>query len=187
MNDLPPRDHNQPQPLALLLDQLAVENEAFRKRADELLASYAAMPEEIDKASIAVKATDLAALMGACRLAVEGARVARKAPHLKAGRVIDDFFQGRLLDPMDEARDAIKDRLRSWLLGAVNPEVRGDQGSLATLRSHWTYRKYDGAKIDLEVLRPYIDIDKALRAAIAAGLRDIDGADIYEDRHTQIR
>lgn len=68
--------------------------------------------------------------------------------------------------------------------------TRGDFGSLATLSRQWTFKDLDREAIDLEALRPHIPLDgieKAVRAAIKAGAREIKGVTIYEDAKASVR
>lgn len=68
--------------------------------------------------------------------------------------------------------------------------TRGDFGSLATLRREWTFKDMDRAELDLEALRAHIPTDaleKALRSAIKAGLREIKGATIFENQTATVR
>src|SRR3990167_3129 len=63
-------------------------------------------------------------------------------------------------------------------------------GSVSSLRTVWDFDGMDRAKIDLEALRPYIPVDgleKAVRAFIKAGGRNLKGVRIYEDRRVVVR
>lgn len=63
--------------------------------------------------------------------------------------------------------------------------VTSNHGTTVSLRSEWTFRNLDREAIDLGKLRPYLPIDaleKAVRAAIKAGVRKIDGVEIYENK-----
>jgi hypothetical protein len=65
--------------------------------------------------------------------------------------------------------------------------IRGDHGSVTSLKEFWTFRDLDRAKLDLEALRQHLSIDalaQALRSFIKAGGREIDGAHIY--RYTRL-
>lgn len=68
--------------------------------------------------------------------------------------------------------------------------TRGDFGSLATLSRQWTFKDLNRDAIDLEALRPHLPLDgleKAVRAAIKAGAREIRGVTIYEDAKASVR
>tara|TARA_Y100000310_G_scaffold219805_1_gene221224 strand:+ start:1450 stop:2232 length:783 start_codon:yes stop_codon:yes gene_type:complete len=63
-------------------------------------------------------------------------------------------------------------------------------GSVSSLHTIWTFRDLDRETIDLEALRPYLtkaDIEKALRAYIKTGAREIKGAVIFEDQVSRVR
>lgn len=63
--------------------------------------------------------------------------------------------------------------------------TRGDYGSVASLRTQWTFGNLDRNKLDLEILRPYLPedaLEKAVRAFIRAGGRKCAGVDIFEDQ-----
>ena len=65
-----------------------------------------------------------------------------------------------------------------------------DFGTTTTLRTSWEFEVTDRAKVDLEALRPYLGadaVDKAIRAAIRAGGREISGVRIYQDQKASIR
>lgn len=68
--------------------------------------------------------------------------------------------------------------------------VRGEAGSVSSLRTFWTFRDIDRSQIDLEALRQHIPLDAlatAVRSFIDAGGRSIRGAHIYEDQQTTTR
>lgn len=63
-------------------------------------------------------------------------------------------------------------------------------GSVSSLTTFWAFRAFDKATIDLDVLRPFLtdaDIEKALKAYIKSGGRDIKGAIIFEDQKSVVR
>lgn len=63
-------------------------------------------------------------------------------------------------------------------------------GGTATLKAPWVHEIVDRAKLDLETLRPHLAtdaLDKAVRAFIRAGGRELAGARIYQDRKASIR
>lgn len=101
---------------------------------------------------------------------------------------------GDALKAEDQAKQTAADAAAAAVTAsASNAELsrtRGDQGAVASLRTFWDFRDLDRAKIDLEALRPYLtvaDIEKALRGAIKAGCRKINGAEIFENTATTIR
>lgn len=68
--------------------------------------------------------------------------------------------------------------------------ARGDFGAVGSLRTAWTGDITDRETLDLEALRPHIALDaleKAVRAYVRAGGRDLRGANIYQDTRTVVR
>ena len=68
--------------------------------------------------------------------------------------------------------------------------TRGDLGAVASLRTEWVSEVEDRAVLDLEPLRHHFTpdaLDKALRAAVKAGARDIKGARIYQRQVAAVR
>jgi len=68
--------------------------------------------------------------------------------------------------------------------------VRAASGAVASAKVEWAHEIIDLAKIDLNTLRPYFSvetIDKAVKAAVRAGVRQMDGVRIYEDRKIKNR
>jgi hypothetical protein len=68
--------------------------------------------------------------------------------------------------------------------------TRSDAGSVSTLREFWDFTVDDYDAIPLAVLRPYIDranIDKAVRAYVKHGGRQLDGVRIFKDERAMVR
>lgn len=88
------------------------------------------------------------------------------------------------------AADLVKANQESTAKAAELSRVRGDFGSLSSLRTHWTFCDLDRDKIDLEKLRQHLPSDgleRAVRGFIRAGGRKLDGVKIYEDTTAQTR
>lgn len=110
----------------------------------------------------------------------EAARLAREEAERQAAAARTDTDLNKAVET--EAR-AIKHEEAAAQKPAEHARTRGDFGAVATLRTEWRSEIVDRATIDLTALRPYFataDIEKALRAAVKAGARDIAGARIYE-------
>lgn len=87
-------------------------------------------------------------------------------------------------------KHAGKKEARANASAADISRIRGEAGSVSSLRTYWTFRALDRHAIDLETLRPHIPIDAletAIRAFISAGGRTIAGAEIFEDQQTLTR
>jgi len=68
--------------------------------------------------------------------------------------------------------------------------TRGDYGSVASLRTYWTFDSWERTRLDLEALRQHISSDaleKAIRSFIKAGGRELEGAHILEATSTVVR
>jgi hypothetical protein len=69
-------------------------------------------------------------------------------------------------------------------------QTRGEYGSLSSLRTVWTFDGLDRDGIDLEALRqhfPSDGLEKAVRAFIKAGGRDLRGVRIFEATTAVVR
>lgn len=84
-------------------------------RKDELLGSAARAPEIIVSDEVAGKVGDLIKLIMAAHKAAETARTNAKEPHLEAGRAVDGFYKGEILDPLDRAKRTLQGPLSSYL------------------------------------------------------------------------
>lgn len=93
------------------------------------------------------------------------------------------------MDTINAVRaDATADALTAFANKATvaaesRPTATRTAGGSAGLGSEWTFDGLELDKVDLEALRPFIDqdaIEKALRAFIKSGRRDIRGARIFE-------
>lgn len=68
--------------------------------------------------------------------------------------------------------------------------TRGTSGALATLRTRTVGEIIDRKELDLNALRPYFTEDalqKALNAAVSAGVRELSGARIFQKTDTVVR
>ena len=88
---------------------------------------------------------------------------------------------------LDEALSAEERALEAEALAEAKPaelsRSRGDYGSVSSLRTTWESEITDRAQLDLEALRPYFaiaDLEKAIRAFVKAGGRELRGARIFE-------
>jgi hypothetical protein len=123
---------------------------------------------------------EAAARAEAKRLA-DAAAVAEKA--VRDAKGLSDAIAAEAL-----AKQAAADAEAAAKSAAAKPaemsRVRGDYGGVQSLRSFWTFKNLDRNKIDLQKLRAYLaleDIEKAVRAFVKAGGRDLAGCEIFED------
>ena len=62
--------------------------------------------------------------------------------------------------------------------------------SMSSLRTRWVGELDNKAELDLEALRPYLGVDllqKAINAFVAAGGRELKGANIFEKSEAVVR
>ena len=67
---------------------------------------------------------------------------------------------------------------------------RGDYGSVSSLRTYWDFADLNRDQVDLEALRAHLPtdaIEKAVRAFIKAGGREIRGARIFQNTQAAVR
>ena len=86
--------------------------------------------------------------------------------------------------------DAEKARQAALAKPAELSRSRGELGAVASLRTEWTGEIVSREEIDLSALRPHIPLDaleKAVRAYVRAGGRDLKGAKIYERTVSVVR
>ena len=88
--------------------------------------------------------------------------------------------------------DAVKARKAAEAKPADLSRIRGDHGSVMSLRSNWVHDEgsLDRATLDLEGLREHLPVEalhKAIRSYIKAGGRELDGVRIFEQHKTGVR
>ena len=117
------------------------------------------------------------------RLAAEKAASAETDADLDAA-VEAEQKAVRTREELDEATDQVDAN------AAELSRTRGDLGSVGSLHTSWTGEVADRAVLDLESLRPHLSTDaleKAVRAFVRAGGRELNGARIYEKHQGVVR
>jgi tryptophan 2,3-dioxygenase len=91
----------------------------------------------------------------------------------------------------EKAVDAEKASRAAQQSAADLSRTRSNEGgSVSSLRTVWDFRDLNKDVVDLEKLRPFIHVDaieKAVRAYIKSGGRELQGVTIYEDRKVVVR
>lgn len=206
------RRHNNP-PLAARLE-LDYADLAERAAEGAALVPVELTPisTDDDAAAYAETAGALKEYVGTTGL-IEKARKAEKDQILKDGRTVDSFF-ARIAEPANsalnrvlaeinryqsaklqaerEARRQAEEAARIFDAPAPVPVETKDVGRVvsvsghvaATARTIWRHRVVDPEKIPRAYLAPN---DAAIKAAIAGGVRQIDGIEIVEELVTAIR
>lgn len=86
--------------------------------------------------------------------------------------------------------DAIEAQRAAEAKPADLSRSRSDMGAVASLHRFYDFTDLDREAIDLETLRPFIPLDaieKAVRAFIKAGGRELRGVKIFENTETRVR
>jgi len=201
--------HNQP-PLA---ERLEIDHASLAQQAADVLAGEALPPimddEDLEAYSDRAKALKSVAGM------IEKARKGEKDQILKDGKTIDGFFQ-RLSKPLTDAADAVVAAINGWQRKKLEEQreaERREREAAAALQieeapaapapvkevarvvtssgrvaaaavKFWAFRVTDPAKVPARYLMVN---EAAIKAAVAGGVREIDGVEIYEDVRTAIR
>lgn len=167
------------------IEEQQARDAARRKAADEAAALEAR--RRADEA----KAAEAAARQAAQKAAADR----RTAERLAQAAAKTERAEARITNAAaDAAQRAEKTANRSEAIANQKPaelsRVRGEAGSVSTLRTYWTFRDLDRAALDLEALRQHLPADAlatAVRAFINAGGRELRGATIYETQETLTR
>lgn len=109
---LAPRDHNRPDPIAVLRDELEAESQTLLRRRDQLMDARERVPP-IDSDDAVKQVSDYIRQISECIKTAEGARVGRKEPFLASGRAVDGFFKG-ITDPLDKLKSEVQRRLTTY-------------------------------------------------------------------------
>ncbi len=128
------------------------------------------------------------------RAAREAAEAARREAEAKAKALADEQGLAAAIEAEKAAQLAAADLAKAEQAADVKPaelsRTRGEYGAVSSLRTQWVFDEIDRASIDLEALRPYLalaDIEKAVRAFIKAGGRELRGTTIYETTVAAVR
>lgn len=158
--------------------------EAAKKLIESRLTTYQRKKAEDERRAREAEAARVAAEAERLRVAAEAAAAAISTPaDLDSAVTAEALAEEAAADTVQAAREA-----------AAKPaelsRTRGDLGAVASLRTYWDFADLDREKLDLSRLRPYIavaDLEKAVRAYIRAGGRELAGVRIFENTGTQVR
>lgn len=103
--------------------------------------------------------------------------------------------QARTETDLDRAVEAEQEALAAEKAADATPAElartrSADLGSVSTLRTSWEFEVVDWDAVPLDVLRPYIaraDIEKAIRAFVRAGHRELKGVRVFETQTAMVR
>ena len=134
------------------------------------------------------------ARMEAERLAREAAEAARREAEARARAAADEASLNTAIEAESAAETAQADLVKAEQAADVKAaelsRTRGEYGAVSSLRTSWVFDEIDRAELDLEALRPYLPtdgLDKAVRAFIKAGGRQLRGTRIYETTNVVVR
>lgn len=128
------------------------------------------------------------------RLAREAAAQAAREAEEKARTLANEQQLAAAIEAEKNADVAQADLVKAEQAAEAKPaelsRTRGEYGSVTSLRTEWVFDDIDRATIDLEALRPYLPSDgleKAVRAFIRAGGRELRGVNIHESTAAVVR
>lgn len=159
----PTLGHNQAPAIEILRDELELENEPLLKRAADLAAAAARMPDKVRDDDTAGKFSDMVKLIAAAIKASEAGRVGKKEPFLEGGRAIDGFYKKRISDPLLAIKASVEQRLGIYLRqkAAEEKRVRDEADRLARQAAQ---RAADEAAKAAAAMQDQKDLDAALEA-----------------------
>ena len=163
-----------------ITDPVARTKDAIQKR----LTTY--LREKEEQARLARMAEE--------RKAREAAEAARREAEEKAKAAANAAQLDAAIEAERSAKLAEADLAKAQAAAEVKPaelsRTRGEYGSVSSLRTEWVFDNLDRAQIDLEALRPYLPgdaLDRAVRAFIKAGGRELRGVNIHETTVANVR
>lgn len=114
---------------------------------------------------------------------------AADAARLEAENKVEQAEEAQAIAERIEAH-AINVEASAESVGAQMVQVKSDKGGSASLRTRWIGEIYTFENLDLEKLRPYLKpehLQMALNAFVAAGGRDLTGANIKQISEATVR
>lgn len=167
----------------MLLETRQIELQHRRRQLEKGITK--ALAEIIDGPEAAGKLGDFIKQLGLFVKDAEEARKAEKKPYLDGCRQVDAYF-GDLTSPIEAGIKALKDIQAAWMkANGVTSKLRGDYGSVSTLRTAEIVIGFRRADIDWPRLSDFFDdkqVLEALKRALECGLK-VKGAE-YGDRDT---
>lgn len=128
------------------------------------------------------------------RIAREAAEKARLEAEEKARQLADEKALDAAIAAEQKAETAQADLVKAEAAADVKAaelsRTRGEYGAVSSLRTSWVFDDIDRQALDLEALRPYLPLEgleKAVRAFIKAGGRELRGTRIYETTTAVVR
>ena len=171
------REREEAERAAAAAKKKAAEDEAAAKAAKE--AADAARQQEAEAKAAAKKAAEEK------REAEKAAGAARRDVRTEARKESEATSAAERAE-----KKAEKSEDKATAKPADLSRVRGEAGSVSSLRTFYTFRNLDRRSLDLEALRQHIPIgalETAVRSFIDAGGLELRGVEIFEDTQTTTR
>lgn len=201
--------HNMP-PLA---ERLEIDHASLAQQAADVLAAEALGPIMVDD-DLADYSDRAKALKGVASM-IEKARKGEKDQINKDAKTVEAFF-AKISKPVTDAADAIVGAINTWQRAKLEEQRRREREEAeankalqieeapeapapvkevarvvsssgrvtAAAVKFWAFRVTDPAKVPAR----YLMVNEgAIKTAVAGGVREIDGVEIYEDVRTAIR
>lgn len=127
------------------------------------------------------------------RQAAEAERLRREAEEAAAALETEDDLEAALAAEEEAQQRAAEAEERARAAAAPVAELsrsRGEYGSVSSLQTYWEFDRLDRNTIDLNTLRPYLPLDaieKAIRAFIRSGGRELKGCRIFQNSKSRTR
>lgn len=176
-----------------------VRKAPFLESGRQVDAAYKAITEPLDRAKTAVEmkqtvylrekaAAERRAREEEARRQAEEAERQRQAAEAAAAVLETEEDLDAAVAAEEAARQAAADAAVAEKAAAAKAaemsRVRGEYGSMSSLTTFTDFKDINRATIDLEALRPYLDmaaIEKAVRTYIKSGARKLAGCTIFEN------
>ncbi len=128
------------------------------------------------------------------RLAREEANRLRREAEEKAAALREEHDLQSAITAEEEAKVAEAAAAKAEKIAAEKPadmsRSRGQFGSVASLKTVWSFTDLDRSNLDLEALRshlPLSGLQQAVRSYVKAGGRELNGVKIFEDTVSTVR
>lgn len=165
-------DNNPPDDITILRERLEEEAAPLISRRDELLASVARAPAEIQDDLTCGKVADLVKLITACHKAADTQRTKRKEPFLESGRAVDGFYK-RITEPLEQAKRGVEQRLTSYQRRKAEEERRRREEEARLAEQEAERQRQEAAEREAS-LSTDADLDAAITADELARQATVD-------------
>lgn len=166
---LPPSTHNLDDPLRRLREDLAEANSDLSRRVDELLAGVERAPVTVADEATAMKLADFVKQIKAAVSIASSRRVEAKRPFLDSGRVVDAFFDTRLIANLDAGAKMLLGRLSIYQRAKADAARKAAEAAERARREEEQKARAE-MEAQLAAARNDADLQRAIAAEAAANL-----------------